>query len=65
LCLRLTHDVTAMSPRLDQECGGLRFSGRTFTSNHWALRGALKVYADSLRKTIHRLTILKGLGYEY
>jgi hypothetical protein len=43
----------------------VRFSGRTFTSNRWARRGALKVCADSLRKTKHRLTILKGLRYEY
>jgi hypothetical protein len=43
----------------------VRFSGRAFTSNRWALRGALKVCADSLRKTKHHLTIQKGLRYEY
>jgi len=30
----LTHVVAAMSPRLDLGCGGVRFPGRTFTSNH-------------------------------
>jgi hypothetical protein len=65
LCLRLTHDVTARNPRLDQECGGLLLSGRAFTSNHWPLPGTLKVYADTPRKTAHRLTNLKGLRYEY
>jgi hypothetical protein len=34
LCLRLTHVVTAIDPRLDLRCGGRRFPGRTFTSDH-------------------------------